>query len=194
MRYITFEQAEQIPAFQGKTPAQVAGLVADATLLWRYVAGNAWVQDADLRAYATSQGLGTDRTNAGLQLLHDTQRIFGFEDTPIAPATAGPPAPTVRAQVPAPGATGVPVGTPIYAQLSQALDEGTVNADSLVVASPDGPVKGATSYNAATLRVTFTPAAALAPRTAYSCTLAATVANGSGVQLPSDVTWDFTTA
>jgi hypothetical protein len=195
MRFITYEQAEQIPAFQGKTPAQVAGLVADATLLWRYIQGHAWATDEALREYATdpAQGLDTDRVNAALALLRQTQRIFGFDDTPIAPVAAGVP-PSVVAQSPAPGATGVDVGTPVYAQLSQALDASAVGPGSLVLATAAGQVQGSVAYEPATLRVVFTPAAALDAATAYSATLAAGVANGSGLQLGTDVSWDFTTA
>lgn len=190
MRYITYEQAEQIPAFQGKTPADVAGLVADATLVWRYIQGNPWATDAQLQAAGTQAGLDAERIGAALQLLRDTHRIFGFEDTPLLVA-AVPVAPAVTEQLPGPGATGVPVDTKVCARVNQALDETTA---ALAVATGGKAVPGAVAYDPATLQITFTPKAALAAGTVYTATVPATVSNGSGVPLPNDVSWSFTTA
>lgn len=96
--------------------------------------------------------------------------------------------PTVAAQVPAVGATGVPVSAAVSATFARPVDAGTVG---LAVKGPDGqPIAGAGSYDPASRTVTFTPASVLP----FGTTLTAAVQASSeaGVAMPA-FTWTFTT-
>lgn len=59
--------------------------VVDTGPIWRYIAANEWVTDFDLRAWAQQQGMGADRVNAALALLHGAGLAFQFDDTPLPP-------------------------------------------------------------------------------------------------------------
>ena len=97
--------------------------------------------------------------------------------------------PTVTAQTPAPGATGVSVNTPVSATFSEPVQPATV---SLTVSGPSGPVSGTTSYNTNTNTETFTPGSALANSTVY--TVNVTGAQDLAGNTMQPVSWQFTTA
>ncbi len=104
-------------------------------------------------------------------------------------AAADITAPTVTAQSPAAGATGVAVGTTATATFSEPLQTGTV----LVALSTNGsPVPGSVIYDFTTQRATFTPTGALAANTTY--TVAVSGAKDLAGNVMTGTSWSFTTA
>ncbi|KRD45509.1 hypothetical protein ASE38_01505 [Cellulomonas sp. Root930] len=99
--------------------------------------------------------------------------------------TAPPSAPTVTVQAPPAGATGVSAVATVAATLSKAPPSGT---PVLALTSGGGAIAGSSSYDPATLRVSFTPSAALPAGATISA--ATTLA---GTPLASG-TWSFTVA
>ena len=105
--------------------------------------------------------------------------------------------PTVTAQTPAAGATGVATGTTVTATFSEAVDATTVSSATVTLQGPSGAVGAAVSYNAATRTATLTPSATLAASTTYTATVtggATGVKDLAGNALAADVAWTFTTA
>lgn len=80
----------------GLAPSDFAGVIADATTLWRFIDGHAWTSEDALRAWADTQGITPDRANRALAMLQTLQRAYAFDDTPIlpTPVDSTPPAPT----------------------------------------------------------------------------------------------------
>ncbi len=105
-------------------------------------------------------------------------------------SATGTAVPVVSSTTPANGQVGVAVGSTISATMSMPIQAGT--AVMSVKNSGGTAVSGATSYNAATQTVTFTPSAALAVTTTYTVTLSGATSSSGGVMSP--VTWSFTTA
>ncbi|BCT75478.1 hypothetical protein SCMU_13200 [Sinomonas cyclohexanicum] len=102
---------------------------------------------------------------------------------------AAPPAPNVSSANPAPGATGVSVGSPVSATFSQDVSPSSIQ---FALKDPSGAsVTGTVSYSSATTTVTFTPSASLANNTQYTATLSGAT-NGTG-QTMSPYSWSFTT-
>jgi hypothetical protein len=108
---------------------------------------------------------------------------------PVLRVSADTTPPTVTAQSPAAGATGVALGSEVAATFSEPVQPGTI---SIVVKDPNGQVvSGSASYDSSTKTVTFSPSAALAALTTYTVTV-------SGAQDPAgntmtSVSWSFTT-
>ena len=101
--------------------------------------------------------------------------------------------PTIVSRTPAPGATGVPVGSPVTVQFSEVVNAATITPATFrlraVGATTDVAAAVVTSGNVSTL----TPSAALTGGTFYTVTLGATVADLSGNPLGADVVWTFAT-
>ncbi|WP_425266407.1 DUF4082 domain-containing protein, partial [Cryobacterium zongtaii] len=97
----------------------------------------------------------------------------------------GAAAVAVSSTTPAAGATGVAATATVSATLTAAPASGT---PSLSVSDETGAVAGASTYNASTRVVTFTPVAALPAGTAHSA-----VVSLAGAALPGG-SWSFTTA
>jgi PGF-CTERM protein len=95
-------------------------------------------------------------------------------------------APTVTSVSPADQATNVAIGTTISATFSEAMDHASVEA----AFSVDG-VTGTFTWAGNT--VTFTPAAALAYETMYTCTISTDATDAAGNNLVEDYVWEFTT-
>jgi methionine-rich copper-binding protein CopC len=95
----------------------------------------------------------------------------------------------VTARTPASGATGVPVTTTVTATFSEDIQPGTA---AVTLTGPGGAVTGATTYDAPTRTVTFTPGASLANSTSYTANVSG-ARDGSG-NLMTAVNWTFTTA
>ncbi|MHB1344411.1 MAG: Ig-like domain-containing protein, partial [Thermoleophilia bacterium] len=118
--------------------------------------------------------------------------VVGF--TTAAPA---PVAPQLIQQVPAPGATGVSVGTVVTATFDQDMDATTLtNASFMLTKSGSATAVPATvSYVGATKTAMLDPTADLEPNALYNVTLtnAAVGANALAVQ-GAPVSWSFTTA
>jgi hypothetical protein len=98
--------------------------------------------------------------------------------------------PTVSARTPAPGATGVYVGTSVTATFSEPVQESTIAVELRDPAN--ALVSGTKTYDAGTRTVTFTPGAALAPSTTYTASLSGAKDTAGNTMAP--VSWSFTTA
>jgi len=100
--------------------------------------------------------------------------------------------PTVVSTIPANGATGVLVNTPISATFSMAMSPSSITASTFTVTGPGGTaVAGAVSYSGST--ATFTPTAALAFGTTYTGMITTGVTDLGGTPLTSNYVWTFTT-
>ena len=106
--------------------------------------------------------------------------------------TAAPnPVPTVIAQTPAPGATGVARNTTVTATFSEAIQPAS---GSFVLTGPANSVIAATlSYNSTTHTLTLTPNASLSALTTYTATVTG-VLDQTGNPMPGSSVWSFTTA
>jgi subtilisin family serine protease len=102
--------------------------------------------------------------------------------------------PAVSAVTPAGGATGVPVDANVTATFSEAMQQvPTAAAFRLARTSDQAAVAGTGSWSGT--RLTFDPAAALAPGTSYTASISAAGArDAAGNLLTSTRTWTFTTA
>ncbi len=100
--------------------------------------------------------------------------------------------PLVTGRAPAPGATGVALGTGVTITLSESVDPATVTADSVrlyVSGSPD--VSATRTVDGAT--VTLTPAAPLSVSTVFTVSVSTGVTDLVGNPLATADTWTFTT-
>ena len=104
--------------------------------------------------------------------------------------------PTVSSVTPTPGATGVPQGTTVTAQFSEAMNAATISGTTVRLTDPTNTVVPATvAYDAASQRATLTPNAPLSSGTAYSATVkggTGGVTDLAGNALASDYSWSFT--
>jgi methionine-rich copper-binding protein CopC len=104
--------------------------------------------------------------------------------------TAAPVIPTVTAETPISGATGVSTATTVTATFNEA-----VTSSSIVFAltnPSDATIATTLSYNSTTNVATWTPTAALAPNTTYTATIT-NATDGNGDTMSAPVTWTFTT-
>ncbi len=97
---------------------------------------------------------------------------------------------TIVGRQPLDGATSVGFGATVSAVLSKDVVASTVSAT--LTPAGGASVPGATSYDAPSRTVTFTPAAALNPSTVYTAAVAAKDSSGASISGPSS--WTFTTA
>src|SRR2546426_71219 len=104
-------------------------------------------------------------------------------------------APTVTAQAPAPGATGVPFNTTVTATFFFFKDTATTETYTLPLhdALPTSDVPATVTVNAAGTLATLTPSSPLAAGTVYTATVAAAVTDANGTALGADSLWRFTT-
>ena len=138
---------------------------------------------ATLRSRAVDDSANLETPGAGV-----TVNVGGTDTTP----------PTIAAQSPAPGATGVAVSTTVTVTFSEAMNAGTLSASTFTLTGPSGPVSASVSYSASTRTATLTPSASLA---ASGATYTASVLGGAngvkdlaGNALAATATWSFTTA
>ena len=103
-------------------------------------------------------------------------------------------APTVMANTPLTGATGVPLSGKISATFSKPMDPTTLTASTFTLTSGANatPVLGTVSYANAT--ATFVPASALVSNVSYTATITTGAKSASGVALAAKRVWTFTTA
>ncbi len=97
--------------------------------------------------------------------------------------------PTVSGRAPAPGATGVSVGTSASAVFSEAVQQGTIAMELRNAAN--NVVPSTTSYNATTRTVTLNPNSALAASATFTVNL--TGAQDPAGNTMDPVSWTFTT-
>ena len=114
-------------------------------------------------------------------------------DVVFAPSNSAPDTtpPTVTAQTPAAGATGVATGTTVTATFSEPVQSATV-AMTLTDGS-GGAVSGGVNYDSATQRATFTPSAALIAGTTYAATVSG-AKDLAGNTMTGTTSWSFSTA
>src|SRR3989454_590731 len=104
-------------------------------------------------------------------------------------------APTVTAQAPAPGATGVPLNTTVTASFSKAMNAASIDTNT-VVQGTRGDMAGGRiikNVNAAGTVATLTPSSPLVQGTVYTATVTAAVTDAIGTPLGADSLWSFTT-
>ena len=105
------------------------------------------------------------------------------------------PPPVVIASSPASGATEVPVDATVTADFQRSMDPSTLTPETFAVACPAGTdITGTVSYDAADMRATFTPSAALPGDTTCVVSLNTGARSARGVPLDGDVEWTFATA
>ena len=98
--------------------------------------------------------------------------------------------PVITSAQPAPGATSVPVNTPLSASLSEGISPSTL---TFTLKDPNGVTQsGAASYDPVGHVATFTPNGQLGMNTTYTASVKATDLWGNA--MPSAYTWSFTTA
>src|SRR3989449_1039998 len=104
-------------------------------------------------------------------------------------------APTVTAQAPAPGATGVPLNTTVTASFSKSIFFLMIRRPPRSTLVPcTTPFRPATvTVNAAGTLATLTPSSPLGAGTVYTATVTAAVTDAIGTPLGADSLWSFTT-
>src|SRR2546425_449318 len=97
-------------------------------------------------------------------------------------------APTVTAQAPAPGATGVPLNTTVTVAFSKAMNAASITTATfrLRAAGSTADVPATVTVNAAGTLATHTPSSPLPADTVYTATVAAAVTDTSGTALGAD--------
>ncbi|MFN3712038.1 MAG: ice-binding family protein [Alcanivoracaceae bacterium] len=102
--------------------------------------------------------------------------------------------PTVTSTAPANAAAVVDTNIKIVAVFNSAMRSASINQYSFTLqGESETAIVGAVAYNADTRTATLTPNGALSPSTLYTATIAAAVKDASGVALPADFAWTFTT-
>ncbi|MGX7678021.1 DUF4082 domain-containing protein [Jatrophihabitans sp. DSM 45814] len=99
-------------------------------------------------------------------------------------------APSVTSASPINGATSVPTAAAPAATFTEPLDASSVALT--VKDAANNPVPGATSYDATSKTVTFTPSAALSNAVKYTASVSASDTSGNAMAAP--YTWSFTSA
>ena len=110
--------------------------------------------------------------------------------------------PTVVSMSPANGATSVSAGTDVTATFNEPMNASTLNSSTFQLTVPQAgggsiPVPATVSYNSSTLTATLVPSQPLAYSTTYTAVVEGGtngVQDSNGNQLPSSVSWSFTTA
>src|SRR5262249_1056705 len=103
-------------------------------------------------------------------------------------------APKVNSTVPAGGATGVSVTTPISVIFTKMMASSTINSSTIVLRNDVGTVIPASvQLGGETPTVTIAPTAPLANGTIYNVTIKGTVTDMVGNAMGIDYFWSFTT-
>ena len=101
--------------------------------------------------------------------------------------------PTVTANNPANGETGVAANSAVTAIFSEEMDASTITTETFTLSdgTGTGTVSGAVSYNGTTAQ--FTPLSDLSYSTAYTAKITTGVKDLAGNAMSSDYSWSFTT-
>jgi hypothetical protein len=101
--------------------------------------------------------------------------------------------PTIVQRSPLPGATGVPITTPVTVRFSELMNASTITTATVRIRRSGGSsdIPAGVSFAGAT--ATLQPTAPLVAATSYVVTVSGSVADLSGNTLGSDATWTFTT-
>jgi O-glycosyl hydrolase len=100
--------------------------------------------------------------------------------------------PTVTAETPGIGATGIAITTAVTATFSEAMNASTITGSTFTLTPQGGSAIVATVTYAATV-ATLTPNAPLANNTTYTATITTGVTSSAGTALTANHTWTFTT-
>jgi methionine-rich copper-binding protein CopC len=201
----TFTQ-ETAAGWQFVSFATPVGIAADTIYVASYYAPNGGY--ADDGGYFASSGVSNGPLTAPSNSAVGGNGVFvygtggGFPsnsfnaanywvDVAFSPGKVNAPPPTVTAESPGPGATGVTTNIPITATFSEPIQPGTI---SFTLTDPSGiSVAGSLSYNAATNSIAFDPTLPLNISTHYTANV-----NGAtdyyGNSLTAPVSWSFTTS
>lgn len=102
--------------------------------------------------------------------------------------------PAVTSTAPADGSTAVDTNVKVVAVFNTAMKSNTIDQASFTLqGTGETAIVGAVVYNPDTLTATLTPNADLANDTVYIATVTTAVEGASGVALPSNAEWTFTT-
>jgi hypothetical protein len=104
--------------------------------------------------------------------------------------------PTVTANTPAGGATGVAANSTVTATFSEAMLASTISSSTFTLSGMSGAVVATLGYNATSRVATLRPSAALVGSTTYTATVkggGSGVKDAAGNALAVDRTWSFTT-
>ena len=154
--------------------------------------------------YAVDTGYFNSQYNSGLLHVPVSGGVYSYGSVGVFPTNsfnasnywvdvvlASNTPPTVTAQTPAPGSTGVSTATTVTAAFNEPVQAGTI---SFVLKDASGnTVNGSLSYNATNYTATFTPSAVLAPSTQYTAVVSGAKDFSNNV-MASSVSWSFTTA
>jgi Domain of unknown function (DUF4082)/Bacterial Ig-like domain/Bacterial Ig domain len=133
-----------------------------------------------LFTYAGTSTFPTQTYNAGNYWVDVAFNTVANDTTP----------PSLTAESPAPGATGVPWNTAVTATFSKAVQQSTI---SFTLKDPSSAtVPAAFSYNATTRVATLQPSSPLASGATYTATMSGATDNFGNVMMP--FSWQFTTA
>lgn len=103
-------------------------------------------------------------------------------------------APTLTAETPAAGATGVPTTATVAVTFDQAMSSASLTPASFTLECPAGSAVAATvTYDAGTHTATLTPDAPLPPDTLCTATVTTAAQSSSGFALAANGRWTFTT-
>jgi hypothetical protein len=109
----------------------------------------------------------------------------GREQTPAVP-------PVVVSTVPANGATGVALSSPITAMFNETMNSATITSSTFTLTAPGGlAISGTVVGSGAT--ATFTPMLPLATSTLYTATITTGAQSNLGIALAANYVWTFTT-
>lgn len=99
-------------------------------------------------------------------------------------------APTVQAQSPVDGLTGVAINTSITVTFNEPIDTATLGISTFLLS---GGIVGTVKYDVPSKTATFYPAVNLSHNTTYTATITSDVKDLSGNALASPYSWTFTT-
>lgn len=102
-------------------------------------------------------------------------------------------APVVNSTTPLHAAQDVGHTVAITATFSEAMDATTLTATTFTVQSPEGPVPGIVTYDAASHVATFSFQNSIAGLTPYTATLSTAIKDSFGIPLAAAYSWNFTT-
>ncbi len=100
--------------------------------------------------------------------------------------------PEVTSTYPEADASGVNLYRALTATFNHAMDPTTFNTSSFTLTNSLGPISGVVDYDVDTETANLTPSSILLPSTLYTATLTTDIKDSSGIALPSEYTWSFT--
>src|SRR5439155_599910 len=170
-----------IPDNTGTQPLRIG---ANSLSLNNYFTGNAdeiRVWNRAITASEVTDGYVNGNFNTNGQVVY----VFGPPDrTP----------PSVSSTMPANGATGVAINSPITATFSEAVQSSTINTNTFTLKdSSNNAIAGTVSLSPDGKTATFTPSSNLALPATYTATISTGVKDLAGNAMAANYVWTFTT-